>query len=346
LATRVLATLAEPFEHQGRVFQLSASVGVRVNDSPHTPAGVLLQDADVALYAAKQKGGARAEVFHPEVRGDADLLATEQALRHAITHRELRLHYQPELDLETGAVVALEALVRWQHPERGLLGPFEFVPLAEQSDLIVSLGEWVLAEACAQMASWRAQGVAHDGMRVAVNVSARQLSEPGIAKAVATTLERSGLDPSALCLEITENALFSEPEVALANMEAIEALGVAIALDDFGVGFSSLSRIRELPRLDVIKIDRSFVAGLMGSAADAAVISAAVSLGARLGLTVVAEGIEDELQRSELEELGCDVGQGFLFCRPEPPERMAKLLTGELGAGGEGASWRPDSLAA
>jgi diguanylate cyclase (GGDEF)-like protein/PAS domain S-box-containing protein len=336
LASRILTVLAEPFTHDGREFQLSASIGARVDDSPHTAAGTLLQDADVALYAAKQKGGARVEFFHPAARGaDPDLLATEQALRYAIAHDELRLHYQPALDLASDEVVAIEALVRWQHPQRGLLGPFEFVPLAEQSELIVSLGEWVLCQACTQMAAWRAAGVVGEPVLMAVNVSARQLSDSQLASAVAGALERTGLDPSALCLEVTENALFREPEVALANLRAIKALGVSIALDDFGVGFSSLSRLRELPGLDVIKIDRSFVSELMASSSGAAVISAAVSLGAHLDLTVVAEGIEDEHQRQKVQELGCHVGQGYLFSRPEPPERIAPLLSGRLRPAGD-----------
>jgi diguanylate cyclase (GGDEF)-like protein/PAS domain S-box-containing protein len=329
LGARILDVLAEPFEHDGREFQLSASVGARVTDSPHVAAEVVIQEADRALYLAKQKGGARVELFHSDVRaGGADPLATEHALRHAIGNGELRLHYQPEVDLVSGGIVALEALVRWQHPERGLLGPLEFVPLAEQSGLILRVGQWVLHEACAQLASWRAAGIADEAMHVAVNVSPRQLADPGLSAAVAAALDTSGLDPRALCIEITENALAAEPEITLANLQAIHSLGVGVALDDFGVGFSSLSRIRELPSLDVLKIDRSFVAGMRASASDAAVVRAAVSLGAHLGLTVVAEGIEEREQQAELQAVGCDVGQGFLFSRPQPPDYISALLSG------------------
>lgn len=327
IGARILEALSEPFTHGSRVFQLTTSVGARVNNSPHIVAEMLLQDADRALYVAKQKGGARVELFHPDVRpAGSDPLAMEQALRRAIGRGELRLHYQPELDLTAGDIVAVEALVRWQHPQRGLLGPFEFVPLAEQSDLIIRLGEWVLHEACRQMAAWRSAGIGPDSFRMAVNVSPRQLSDPGLAAAVTTALQDSGVDPRALCLEITENAFVTESEIALGNLRDIHALGVGVALDDFGVGFSSLSRIRELPGLDVIKIDRSFIAALHESRADAAVIRAAVSLGTHLGVAVVAEGIEEERQHRELRELGCDVGQGFLFSRPLPPDQVGELL--------------------
>jgi diguanylate cyclase (GGDEF)-like protein/PAS domain S-box-containing protein len=327
LGARIHEALALPFHHGDREFQLSASVGARVTNSPHVAAEILLQEADSALYIAKQKGGGRVELYRTGGRGDeVDQLETEHGLRRAIGAGELRLHYQPELDLAGAGIVAVEALVRWEHPERGLLGPFEFVPLAEQSGLIIELGDWVLDEACRQMAQWREAGLARESLRVAVNVSPRQLSDPSLAESVIRALERSGLDPQALCLEITENALVSESQVALANLREIHRLGVGVALDDFGVGFSSLSRIRDLPRLDVIKIDRSFIAGMGDSRPDAAVVRAALSLGRHLELIVVAEGIESPEQVRELQRLGCGVGQGFLFARPLAPEQVAELL--------------------
>ncbi|MGH2858124.1 MAG: putative bifunctional diguanylate cyclase/phosphodiesterase [Solirubrobacteraceae bacterium] len=323
VADRVARVLAEPFEHQRREFRLSASVGIRISASPDRSGELLLRDADIALYAAKQHGQARVEVFDAEVHGRrVDPLAAEQALRRAIAGGELRLHYQPEVVLSSRRVVALEALVRWQHPELGLLGPGEFIPMAEQSELIVELGTWVLHEACRQLGAWRRAGTVEDDVRVAVNVSAQQLADPRFADVVLAALNAASLEADSLCLEITENAVIHEVATGLANLEAINLLGVSVALDDFGIGFSSLGRIRDLPPVDVIKIDRSFVTGLDSSAADAAVISAVVSIGASLGATVIAEGIETEAQLDALRELRCEVGQGFLFARPQPPDDL------------------------
>jgi EAL domain-containing protein (putative c-di-GMP-specific phosphodiesterase class I) len=259
----------------------------------------------------------------------SDPLATEQALRLALRHGELCLHYQPEVDLETGRIVALEALVRLQHPERGLVAPGEFIPIAEASGLIVPMGEWVLREACSQLGAWRSAGTVRPDVRVAVNVSARQLSHPDLPQMVASALASAELDPGALCLEITESAIIQDTEIAMANLHAIKQQGVFIALDDFGVGFSSLSQIRELPPVDVIKVDRSFTAGLGRNESDGAVVTAVLGLARSLGLTAVAEGIETEDQLGELRGLGCDVGQGFYFARPQAPEEIARVLAEE-----------------
>ena len=330
VAQRVLAAFARPFTHEGREFHLSASVGIRVNDLASATPDTLLRDADIALYAAKEHGRARFEVFDSEARmRGIDLLATEQALRLALRHGELCLHYQPEVDLTTRRIVAVEALVRWQHPERGLVPPGEFIPVAEESGLIVPMGEWVLREACSQLAAWRSAGTVQRDVRVAVNVSARQLSHPELPQSVAAALACAELDPAALCLEITESAVIEDTEVALANLDAIKQQGVFIALDDFGVGFSSLSQIRDLPPVDVIKIDRSFTAGLGRTASDDAVVTAVVSLAHSLGLTAVAEGIETEDQLKCLRRLGCGVGQGFYFARPQPPAEIAQMLAAD-----------------
>jgi diguanylate cyclase (GGDEF)-like protein/PAS domain S-box-containing protein len=327
VARRVVDALAEPFAHQGREFHLSASVGIRVNELPSASPDALLRDADIALYAAKAHGRGRFEVFDADTgNGSVDMLATEQALRLALRHGELRVHYQPEVALSSGRVVAVEALVRWEHPSRGLVPPGEFIPAAEESGLIVPIGEWVLREACRQLAAWRAAGTVDDDFRVAVNVSGRQLSDPGMPETVTAALTAAGLEPAAVCLEITESALIQDTAVALASLEAIKQLGVLIALDDFGVGFSSLSQIRELPPVDVIKIDRSFTAGLGLNDSDSAVVTAVLSLAANLGLTAVAEGVEDENQLQALRELGCEIGQGFFFARPQPADELVETL--------------------
>ena len=327
VAQRMLTAFAQPFVHDDREFHLSASVGIRVTGDVAATPDSLLRDADLALYAAKEHGRARAEVFDSRTRMQGiDPLATEQALRLAIRRGELCLHYQPEVDLETSRIVAVEALVRWQHPERGLVPPGEFIPVAEQSGLIVPLGEWVLGEACRQLAAWRRAGAISHDVRVAVNVSARQLSDPQLPLTVAAALRSAGLEPAALCVEITESAVIQDAELALANMYAIKRQGVFVALDDFGVGFSSLSQIRELPPVDVIKVDRSFTAGLGRNDSDGAVVTAVLTLARSLGLTAVAEGVETVDQIGLLRGLGCEVGQGFHFSRPRAPDDIEPLL--------------------
>jgi diguanylate cyclase (GGDEF)-like protein/PAS domain S-box-containing protein len=324
---RVLDAFTRPFTHEGREFHLSTSIGIRVNDLATASADSLLRDADVALYAAKERGRGRLELFDSEgPASNRDPLATEQALRLALRHGELCLHYQPEVDLQTGRVVALEALVRLEHPERGLVPPGEFIPIAEESGLILPMGEWVLIEACAQLGAWRKAGTVGDDVRVAVNVSARQLSDAALPQTVARALGAAELDPGALCLEITESALIQDTELAMANLHAIKAQGVFIAIDDFGVGFSSLSQIRELPPVDVIKVDRSFTAGLGRNESDGAVVNAVLGLARSLGLTAVAEGIETAEQLDQLQVLGCDVGQGFYFARPQPAADIERLI--------------------
>jgi diguanylate cyclase (GGDEF)-like protein/PAS domain S-box-containing protein len=327
IVERIIVAFSEPFEQGGREFHLSASVGVRVNDLASVTPDSLLREADLALYAAKEHGRGRFEFFDAAARGrSVDVLATEQALRLALRHDELRVHYQPQVHLATGRIVEVEALMRWQHPERGLVPPGEFIPVAEESGLIVEIGDWVLREACAQLAAWRRDGTVADEVRVAVNVSARQLSSPDLPRSVASALTAADLDPAALCLEITESAVIRDPDVALANLHAIKQLGVLVALDDFGVGFSSLSQIRDLPPVDVIKVDRSFTAGLGHNESDDAVVGAVLSLARSLGLKAVAEGIETEEQMSVLQGLGCDVGQGFYFARPQAAEDIAQVL--------------------
>jgi diguanylate cyclase (GGDEF)-like protein/PAS domain S-box-containing protein len=327
VAEAVLEALAPPFVHGGRTFHLGASIGVRVEDSAGQSPDELLRDADVALYAAKRHGRGRYELFSSEADDrQVDHLATDRELRVALSDGDLRLHYQPEIDLATGRIVAVEALVRWQHPERGLVPPGDFIPVAEESGLIVPMGEWILHEACAQLAAWRRDGVAEPDLRVAVNVSARQLSDPGLPRAVAQALGAAGLSGESLCVEITESAVIQDTPQALSNIHAIKDRGVQVALDDFGVGFSSLSQIRELPPVDVIKIDRSFTAGLGRSASDGAVVTAVLSLARSLKLTAIAEGVETDEQVELLTGLGCDVGQGFHFARPQPPEEAAALL--------------------
>jgi EAL domain-containing protein (putative c-di-GMP-specific phosphodiesterase class I) len=250
-------------------------------------------------------------------------LETESALRRAVERGELRLHYQPEVNLATGAVRGFEALVRWDHPQRGLLGPNAFIPLAEETGLIVPIGEWVLREACTEAARWAA--VSSEPLTLSVNLSARQLAQQDLVAMVRRAMAETGIDPATLCLEITESAVMESGSATTAQLRALKSLGIRLAIDDFGTGFSSLAHLRRFP-VDVLKIDGTFVAGLGHEPQDASIAAAVISLAHALGLDTVAEGIETEEQLTILRSLGCDLGQGYLFGRPAPIEETVHLL--------------------
>jgi diguanylate cyclase (GGDEF)-like protein/PAS domain S-box-containing protein len=332
IAERLLAELGRPFVLDDEELHLGASAGVRIGDGTGVDADGLLRDANLALYVAKQHGRGRVELHDPAARlRGFDPLALEQALRAAIRRDELRLHYQPLVEVRTGRVAGVEALIRWEHPTHGTISPGEFVPVAEESELIVQIGEWVLEEACRQLARWRTAGIVGGTVQMAVNVSPRQLCRPEFVLTVDAALRAADLEPRALCIEITESAIIHDPELALDSLRTLKRRGVAIALDDFGVGFSSLSQIRELPPLDTIKVDRSFTAGLGENQSDGAVVQAVLSLAETLGLIAVAEGVETKEQLTRLRGMGCDVVQGFLFSRPLPPAELEPFLRSGYG---------------
>ena len=337
-AERVLEGMEAPFELDGGQEAFArTSVGIALGGP--TPgrrrsarrAGDLLREADLALYRAKERGKGRHELFEPSMGARAaERLSLGNGLRRAVEREELVLHYQPELSLG-GEVAAVEALVRWRHPERGLLSPGEFVGLAEETGLIVPIGRWVMGEACRRAREWQERHPPAPGGRalsVGVNVSARQFFDPDLVASVAEALGESGLAPGSLTLEITESALMEEGETT-PKLEGLKKLGVRLAIDDFGTGYSSLSRLRRL-RVASLKIDRSFVRGLSpepeGSAEDAEIVSAIVGLGRALGLELVAEGVETAEQLARLRELGCDLVQGFHLHRPVPGEELPALL--------------------
>jgi diguanylate cyclase (GGDEF)-like protein len=326
---RIVAAATEPFLLEGREMFVSASVGVAIAIDGEATPETLLRDADAAMYRAKERGRGRVEVFDEAMRTRImERLDLENGLRRALQRGELRVYYQPEVSAAQGRMIAVEALVRWEHPERGLLQPRDFVPLAEETGLIVEIGEWVLNEACCQIAAWREAGSDID---VAVNVSARQLVQPDIVDVVRGALERSGLPPDALCLEITESAVMRDPEAALATLTLVKELGVKVALDDFGVGFSSLAQLKEMLPLHALKVDRSFISGLADDDRNSAIVAAVVMMATTLGLTAIAEGVETEAQALQARALGCDVSQGFFFTAPEPAALIAELLgRGEL----------------
>jgi diguanylate cyclase (GGDEF)-like protein len=323
---RIVEATAQPFELEGREMYATTSVGVALAISPDATPETLLRDADAAMYRAKECGPGRVEVFDEALRQRImERLDLENGLRRALVNGELRVYYQPEVSMADDRMIAVEALVRWEHPERGLLEPATFIPLAEQTGLIVDIGAWVLREACRQVASWRAEG---SDIGVAVNVSARQLTQPDIVELVQGALDESGLPADALCLEITESAVMRDPETALASLALVKELGVKIAIDDFGIGFSSLAQLKELLPLYALKVDRSFISGLADDDRDSAIVAAVVMMASTLGVRAVAEGVETEAQMAQARALGCDVSQGFFFTEPEPPEVLAERFAG------------------
>jgi diguanylate cyclase (GGDEF)-like protein/PAS domain S-box-containing protein len=303
---------------------VTMSVGIAMTSSgPITPEA-LLASADAAMYRAKEEGRARSAVFHPGM-GQRSIVRPdwERSLGRAIERGELRLAYQPIVRLRDGQMAAAEALVRWQHPDRGLLGPADFIELAEASGLVVPLGEWVLDEACRQAKAWC---TALSGPPlVSINLSARQVAEPGFAERVESALDEHDLDGRRLCLEITEGVLMADSLVGVSTVGRLKDLGAQVCVDDFGTGFSSLARLRRFP-IDFLKVDRTFVDGLGKESEDSAIVSAVVGLARSLGLVAVAEGVETPQQAARLAEIGCRYAQGYHYCPPVSSEEVTELL--------------------
>ncbi|MBV9603727.1 MAG: EAL domain-containing protein [Solirubrobacterales bacterium] len=324
VAERVLEVLRKPFElggEVGRPLSLTASIGVALG--LHGTAEALLADSDVAMYVAKTSGKNRYVVFEPGMQtASQDRLALEMDLGDALAERQFFLLYQPLLDLRTGQPIGAEALLRWRHPTRGIVAPDKFIPIAEDSALIVPIGRWVLEQACRDAARWRWRGHL---IGISVNVSARQLDSDELIDHVRQALEDSGLEPSALTLEITETALMRDAQATAQRLEALKRLGVRVAIDDFGTGYSSLAYLRQFT-VDALKIDRSFISGIGDSGESTALIRTLVRLGKTLGLETVAEGIETEAQLAVLQRHRCDHGQGFLYSRPVEVEALVELL--------------------
>jgi diguanylate cyclase (GGDEF)-like protein/PAS domain S-box-containing protein len=329
IADRVAVAFAEPYSMGGAEHFVTASVGVAVArpvGRELIDAELLIRDADAAMYRAKERGRGRCEMFDAEMRARAvRRLEVERELRHAVERDELELHYQPVVALGSGEIVGLEALVRWQHPERGVLDPGEFVSIAEDSGLIEPIGRWVQETACRQALGWHALQPDRRPLDVSVNLSARQVAHRDLADSVAEILARTGLEPVNLRLEITESSLVEESATATATLEALSDLGVRLVLDDFGTGYSSLAYLNRFP-FDALKIDRSFVEGLGVEQERTAIVEAIVGMARALSLDAIAEGVENEAQLSELRRLGCDYAQGHLFSRPLAPRKVTDLL--------------------
>jgi len=328
IAEKLMRTLAEPFTLEGQELHVTASLGVSLFPRDGASGELLLKYADIALYEAKGEGRNAYRFFSPEMNAQAHgRLRLENDLRRAVERHELELHYQPQLDLSTGDVCAVEALVRWRHPVRGLVQPNAFIPMAEETGLVLGIGEWVLNEACRQVAQWQREAGAGRAAppRVAVNISARQLQRPGLDGAVRRALALSGLPAECLELEITESSVMLDPLHAQGVLESLRELGVQLSIDDFGTGYSSLAYLKRLP-LDRLKIDRSFIGGIPTDSDDAAIVETIIVMTHKLGLRVIAEGVETLEQQLQLVRQGCDEMQGFLLAQPVPAQELPALL--------------------
>jgi diguanylate cyclase (GGDEF)-like protein/PAS domain S-box-containing protein len=318
VSARLARALAAPIVLDRMEAAVTASIGVSVDIGGQQTAEDLVRDADAAMYSAKAHGKNRFDIFDSSLRQVADdRVAVESLLRRGLREERFRLHFQPIIDLRTGGLVAVESLLRLDDPDQGLLAPGRFIHVAEETGLIVPIGAWVLHEACRELVKWRRTEAATPSLHVAVNLSARQVARPDLAETVRRTLAEAGLEPTALVLELTESMLMDADKVTLAQLEELRGLGIQVGIDDFGTGYSSLAYLKRLP-VDFIKVDRSFVSGLVDDPSDRAIVTAVVRLGRALGLTVVAEGVEDAAQLAVLRELRCDHAQGYLLGRPQP----------------------------
>jgi len=324
LASRILRCLAEPHQVDGREIMVTASLGVSLYPKDSDNGATLIRNADVAMYRAKREGGGVFSFYAPEMNQRAiETMELENALRQALERSEFRLHYQPKVDLASGRITGCEALIRWQNPQRGMVAPNDFIPLAEETGLIVALGAWVLEEACRQMQVWQAEGL--QGLSVAVNLSARQFRTGDLPQLVREILQKTALDPCWLELEMTESMVMDNPAKAISIMEELKQIGARLSLDDFGTGYSSFASLCRFP-IDHLKIDRSFVIDLVTNPNSAMIATSIIAIAHRMRLRVIAEGVETEAQLDYLREYGCDEVQGYFFSPPLTADAFATLL--------------------
>jgi diguanylate cyclase (GGDEF)-like protein len=321
---KIQSAIAEPICMEGNDLRVTSSIGIANYPNDGVDADTLLANADAALYRAKDVGRDNFQFYTSELNAKVhEKFLLQEDLRNAVARSELVLHYQPQVDLRTGRVFALEALVRWRHPKLGIVPPVKFIPMAEATGLIVPIGDWVVREACRQNKAWQDAGL--PPIVVGVNVSARQFREKNLVARVASVLKESGLEAKYLELEVTESLIMQDVELAVATMKELQGLGVHLSIDDFGTGYSSLCALKSFP-VSRLKIDKSFIDGLLANENDKAVADAVISLGQKLDLRVIAEGVETEAQAAFLRTINCDEMQGYLFSKPLPAEGIEEML--------------------
>jgi len=324
IAEKIVRSLGQPYSLGDSVVHSSSSVGISIFPNDGDDSATLMKTADMALHHAKNQGRSNFQFFTPEMNAAmADTLALDNDIRAAVAEKQFELHYQPKMSTPDHKIAGVEALVRWRHPIRGLVPPDQFIPLAEESELIEAIGEWVLDEACRQWTEWLAKGMTP--LSVAVNLSARQLASPTLVERVRAIKSRYGLPKGALELEVTESVAMRNPERAIEQLKALGALGIEISIDDFGTGYSSLAYLKLLP-IQTLKLDRAFVRDIETDENDAVISAATLALAHALGLKVVAEGVETEGQRDFLTSHGCDYLQGFLFSKPLPAAELEAFI--------------------
>ena len=325
IAQTILESISQTFALAGQEIFITASMGIAIYPRDGQEIEQLLNHANTAMVHAKQQGGDQYQYYTVAYNiGSSDRLALQTTLRYALERGELQLYYQPQVNLQTGQIVGAEALLRWHHPERGLVSPDKFIPLAEETGLIISIGEWVLHTACKQTKAWQTAGFS--SLRVAVNLSSRQFSQIDLRHQLVQILMETGLDPKYIELELTESMLVQNTEVAIRRLNALKALGVEIAIDDFGTGYSSLSYLQQFP-FDILKIDRCFIRNITENSNNAAITKAIIEMAKSLNLKLIAEGVETEAELSFVCKHKCDGMQGYLFSRPVPAHEFEQLLT-------------------
>jgi EAL domain-containing protein (putative c-di-GMP-specific phosphodiesterase class I) len=324
VAQKIMKNFNAPFRLSGSEIFVTTSIGITLYPNDGVEPDALIKNADAAMYRAKEEGRNTYRYYTPDMSARAlRLLTLEGSLRRALERDEFLLHYQPKAAVAGGAITGVEALLRWRHPERGLVPPAEFIPVLEETGLIVRASEWVLDAVCRQLVQWKHAGI--DPVPVAVNLSAREFLAPDLGSTISRILRTHGLDPSLLELEITESSLMVNPHEAARTLEYLKRLGVGLSIDDFGTGYSSLSYLKRFP-LDALKVDRSFVRDIPSDANDAAITLAVISMAHSLGLKVIAEGVENAAQLAFLAQHGCDQVQGYYLARPVAAQACTELL--------------------
>jgi diguanylate cyclase (GGDEF)-like protein len=325
VAQRILTILSQPFQLEGHEVFTTGSIGIAIYPYDGTETDTLLKNADIAMYHAKEQGRNNFQFYKKSMNETAfDRLTLENSLRRAIERDEFTLYYQPRMDIQSGDVIAMEALLRWEHPEKGIIQPADFIPIAEESGLIIPIGEWVLKNACAQNKLWQESGL-HTRISVSLNISGRQFRQAGLIQIIKKVLDDFSLDPRCLELEITESVIMKNAELTMRMMKKLKKMGVKLSMDDFGTGYSSFNYLKQFP-LDIIKIDRSFIQDVTENREDATIVKAIIAMAQSLQLKVIAEGVETEEQLEFLRQHGCNEMQGFLLSRPVPPEEVVRFF--------------------